>query len=143
MGTRFSKYLMMVTFQQDTDTHAFNRIKPDKDIKVTLNKYSKALGGTTGLSWNEGAVNWWELNSSYRANIRVSLNKFLNHQSDICNHPDLSAYRIEKHETDINSILINDIDPFLSSEVDNISNGIPLSKKKRLDIFDKLIFGQQ
>ena len=110
---------------------------------MTLNKYSKTLGWTTRLSRNEGAVNWWELNSSYRANIRVCLNKFLNHQSDICNHPDLSSYRIEKHEADINSMMINEIDPFLSSEVDSISSGIPLSKKKRLDIFDKFILGQQ
>ena len=82
-----------------TDTHAFNRIKLDKDIEVTLNKYSKTLGWTTRLSWNESAVNWWELNSSYRANILFYLNEFLNHQSDIYKNPDLSTNRIKKNET--------------------------------------------
>ena len=62
-------------------------------------KCSKTLGGTTGLSWIEGVVSWWELNSSYRANILFYLNEFLNHQSDIYKNPDLSTYRIKKNET--------------------------------------------
>ena len=98
-----------------TDNHAFNRIEPDKEIEVTLNKYSK----TVGLKRNEGTVNWWKLNSSYRANIRVCLNEFLNHLPDIYKHPDLSTYRIKKDETDMNSIIntINEIYPFSSSEL--------------------------
>ena len=108
-------------------------------------KCSKTLGGKTGLSWNEGVVSWWELNSSYRANIRFCLNELLNHQSDIYKHPDLSTYRIEKNETYINLIIatINEIDPFLSSELVSISNGILLPEEKRLEIFDKFILGQQ
>ena len=59
--------------------NAFSRCETDKVIEMTLNKDTKTPGGTTGFSTNVGAVRRWEVNASYRAELRKCFHEHLHY----------------------------------------------------------------
>ena len=64
----------------------FNRLEKNKVIEMTLNKDTKAHGGTTGFSTSIGAVKRWEVNAAYRASLRYVFHEHLNFFSQSYNH---------------------------------------------------------
>ena len=55
---------------QLANNNPISRCETDKVIEMTLNKDTKTPGGTTGFSTNVNAVHRWEMNASYRADLR-------------------------------------------------------------------------
>ena len=98
---------------QLTEGNLFSRSETDKVIKLLL---IKTPGGTTGFSTNPNAVNRWELNAAYRAQLRPCFYKHINYNQQMYKHADLYPSRIKKDEDYVQSILktINEsfIDPF-------------------------------
>ena len=76
---------------QITESHSFNRMEPDKIIEVTLNKESKAAGGTAGFSRNQGAMNRCKLNIAYSGGHRSCLQEFLDYHPRKYKRPNLNS----------------------------------------------------
>ena len=62
---------------QLSDESSFSRCESDKVIKMTLNKDTKTPSGTTGFSTSVNEVRRWEVNASYRAELRTCFHKYL------------------------------------------------------------------
>ena len=62
---------------QLSDESSFSRCESDKVIKMTLNKDTKTPSGTTGFSTSVTEVRRWEVNASYRAELRTCFHKYL------------------------------------------------------------------
>ena len=80
---------------------------------MTLNRDTKTPGGTTGFYTNVGAVRRWEVNASYRAALRKVFQQHINFHPHRYKHKDLSPSRINKDESDIESVLTVLCDSFI------------------------------
>lgn len=117
---------------QLSDHKAFSRCETDKVIEMTLNKDTKTPGGTTGFSTNINAVRRWEINASYRADLRNCFHEHFNYESQQYPHKDLSPSRILKDEEDVAAVLSvlteTFIHPFSEQPLVSISTGIEVPR---------------
>ena len=90
---------------QLSDTSGFGRNEPDKCIEMTINKDTKAPGGTTGFSTNPKSIIHWSINATFRAELRKILDEFVNYRKQRFSHKDLNPSRISKDEKDVKAIL--------------------------------------
>ena len=129
---------------QLTEGNLFSRSETDKVIKLLL---IKTPGGTTGFSTNPNAVNRWELNAAYRAQLRSCFYKHINYNQQMYKHADLYPSRIKKDEDDVQSILktINEsfIDPFNDLGLLSISSGVIAMSKVETDCLSANQYGKK
>ena len=62
---------------QLSDESSFSKCETDKVIEMTLNKDTKTPGGTTGFSTSVNEVRRWEVNASYRDELRTCFHKHI------------------------------------------------------------------
>ena len=97
---------------------------------MTLNKDTNLPGGTTGFSTSVNGVRRWEVNASYRAELRTCFQKHLHYNRQKYKHKDISPPRIRKDERDVISVITvlteAFIDPFGERPLAGISTGIEM-----------------
>ena len=90
---------------QLNEENTFGRMEADKDMETTINKDTKTPGGTTGFSTNSNAINRWALNASCRVKLRRCFYRHLGYANTQQKHHDLSVSRINRDETDAQSLM--------------------------------------
>ena len=97
---------------------------------MTLNKDTKTPDGTTGFSTSANAVRRWEVNASYRAELRTSFHRHLDYNQQKYKHKDISPSRKRRDERDVISdmtVLTEAFtDPFGERLLVGISTGIEI-----------------
>ena len=97
---------------------------------MTLNKDTKTPDGTTGFSTSANAVRRWEVNASYRAELRTSFHRHLDYNQQKYKHKDISPSRIRRDERDVTSFMTvlteAFTDPFGERPLVGISTGIKI-----------------
>ena len=116
----------------------FSRTERDKLIEMTPNRDTKTPGGTTGFSTDIGAVHRWEVNSKYRASLRIVFHQNLDYKSSNYQHKDIVPSRNCKDENAV-SVLTNVcletfINPFSDSPTMSISTGIQTAENVTKDL---------
>ena len=118
---------------QMSDTKRFARMEADKVIETTINKDMKGRGGIIGFSTNQGCVDRWTINASYRASLRGFLHEALTVKPKNYSHPDINPARIMKDEASVQSIvdtyLLKFMNPFSTSELISVSTGMIATPK--------------
>ena len=115
-------------FAAQLTNNKFSKSETDKVIEMTLNNDTKTSGGTTGFSTNVIAVKRWEPNASYRAAMRNCFHEHLHYKPQRYIHANLTPFRINKDESDVQSLITNlttvFINPFSAQPLLSISTGI-------------------
>ena len=130
---------------QLSSENTFGRIGPDKCIEMTINKDTKTPGGTTGFSINPNAIVRWNVNASYRAELRKKLHEFVTYSQQKHCHKDLKQSRMKKDEKDVSALLDvlknTFIEPFSESPLLCISSGVLATEDVSRDLRDALSKG--
>ena len=105
---------------QLSSTNTFGKIPFDQAIEETINKDTQTAGGTKGFSLKSGAVQKYYLNAEHKSFFLRQLREMVGVRDSQSHHPDLQPHRIQKDETDVQSLvnLMKDswINPFRSDQ---------------------------
>ena len=122
-------------------TNTFGRLPVDQTIEETVNKDTQTAGGTKGFSLKPAAVSRYYVTAEYRSTCLKQMRLMID---DSCSkrmvHTDLSASRMRKDETDVDSLvyLMEDTwtNPFSQnpSELISISTGASVSPEVANDL---------
>ena len=106
-------------------------------IEMTINKDTKTLGGTTGFSMKADAIMRWTLNAPCRAELRKCLHSHLKLSPTCYPQKDLTPSRIQKDESDVQTIIDVAKNVFINlfsrSSLISISNGIVRLRMLEMD----------
>ena len=112
---------------QLSETNPLRKIKLDKVIEVTINRNTKTSGDTTCFSRSKDAVNRWNLNAPYKADVRRCLHEMLQVDKKTTIQSDLTAGRIKRDLEDVRAVteILTEtfIHPFTNNPLLCISNG--------------------
>jgi hypothetical protein len=127
---------------QRSTGNAFSQVPIDQTIEQTINRDTKSKGGIIGFSVNKGAVQRWLLTSHERAAITQACREMtglcLSNNEDVVKEMGKARMAVdEKDVKKVQSILHNWINPFTSSDTEDISHlasGLTAPKKIEEDL---------
>lgn len=125
---------------QLSENNTFGRIPVDQTVEETVNRDTQTPGGTRGFSLKPTAVSKYYLTAEHRSTCIRQLRALVELKDHGLNHPDLGASRIQKDESDVQSVIevleSNWINPFglTTDELMSISTGITAPKSVVSDL---------
>ena len=116
-----------------------SNIPMDQTIETTINRFSKSTGGIQGKTEDEASCRKWVRLNHILCAVKEHMDKKIGKKKTINKHIELGARRMEKDESDVESIVntINSWIPKLYSEdqpLINLSNGKPASPELILNV---------